>query len=88
MDEESQKSIKFSWTCASLNDAPQGYKGLRGMTIVLEVAPGELFDKISILEIKLEKIRDEVKLADGRCEYEILTGILQNKSFKPTNSPA
>ncbi|MBN4054676.1 hypothetical protein JYT87_03105 [Nitrospira defluvii] len=45
------------------------------MGIEAEISPGELFDKITILEIKLERISDEVKLANVRKEHTILTGI-------------
>jgi Family of unknown function (DUF6165) len=47
------------------------------MTIMVEIAPGELIDKITILEIKLENIRDETKLVNVRREYELLTDVLQ-----------
>jgi predicted nucleic acid-binding Zn-ribbon protein len=40
--------------------------------LLVEVAPGELIDKITILEIKLQNIKDEAKLANVRREYEIL----------------
>ena len=40
--------------------------------LMVEVAPGELIDKITILEIKLKNIKDEAKLANVRREYEIL----------------
>lgn len=42
------------------------------MMLMVEVAPGELIDKITILEIKLQNIKDEAKLANVRREYEIL----------------
>ena len=42
------------------------------MKLLVEVAPGELIDKITILEIKLQKMKDEAKLANVRREYEIL----------------
>lgn len=41
-------------------------------TILVEIAPGELIDKITILEIKAEQIRDAAKLANVRTELEIL----------------
>jgi hypothetical protein len=41
-------------------------------TILVEVAPGELIDKITILEIKTEQIRDPAKLANVRTELDIL----------------
>ncbi len=40
--------------------------------ILVEVSAGELLDKISILEIKLEKIQDPEKLKYINDEYEIL----------------
>lgn len=38
----------------------------------IEVSPGELVDKVTILAIKLEKISDPAKLANIRREYELL----------------
>ncbi len=46
------------------------------MTIMVEISPGELIDKITILEIKLDNIHDEGKLANIRGEYESLIGAL------------
>ena len=40
--------------------------------IVVEVSVGELLDKISILEIKKEKIKDPEKLTFINNEYEVL----------------
>jgi len=40
--------------------------------ILIEVSVGELLDKISILEIKKEKIKDENKLKFINNEYKIL----------------
>ena len=40
------------------------------MMLLVEVAPGELIDKITILEIKLKNIKDETKLANVRREYK------------------
>tara|TARA_B100001113_G_scaffold286899_1_gene242515 strand:- start:322 stop:711 length:390 start_codon:yes stop_codon:yes gene_type:complete len=40
--------------------------------IIVEVSIGELFDKISILEIKLEKIKDPEKLKYISDEHSIL----------------
>jgi chaperonin cofactor prefoldin len=42
------------------------------VTVSVNVAPGELIDKITILEIKLERIEDETKLANVRLEYDTL----------------
>lgn len=40
--------------------------------IMIEVAPGELIDKITILEIKLENMTDAAKLANVRHELDVL----------------
>ena len=40
--------------------------------ILSEVSAGELLDKISILEIKLEKINDKNKQVELKKEYKIL----------------
>ena len=42
-------------------------------TITVEIAPGELIDKITILEIKQERMDDVDKLANVRTEWETLT---------------
>jgi hypothetical protein len=42
------------------------------MAIKVEIAPGELVDKITILEIKLERISDPEKLKNIRVEYDLL----------------
>lgn len=39
----------------------------------IEISDGELLDKISILEIKLERITDESKLKNIEAEYAVLT---------------
>ena len=49
--------------------------------ILVEVSAGELLDKISILEIKLEKIKDLQKLKYIKDEYDILKDQL-NQSIK------
>ncbi len=41
--------------------------------ISIDVAPGELLDKMTILQIKVERIRDEAKLRNIRFELENLT---------------
>ena len=40
--------------------------------ILVEVSVGELFDKISILEIKKDKVKDEEKLKYITDEYNLL----------------
>ena len=49
--------------------------------IIVEVSIGELFDKISILEIKQEKIKDPEKLKYISDEHSILKGQL-DKNIK------
>ena len=49
--------------------------------ILSEISAGELLDKISILEIKLEKIEDKNNLKEIKKEYKILQKI-QNSSIK------
>jgi hypothetical protein len=41
-------------------------------SISVEVSPGELVDKITILEIKLKRIEDADKLANVKLEWETL----------------
>ncbi len=41
-------------------------------SVVIETAPGELLDKITILEIKAERITDEQKLRNVKVELESL----------------
>ena len=55
------------------------------MKIMVEIAPGELIDKITVLEIKLENIRDDAKLANIRREYDSLTEVLR-KEVAPTDA--
>ena len=52
--------------------------------ILSEISPGELLDKISILEIKLEMVKDENGLKEIKKEYEILKEI-ENSSIEPTS---
>ena len=47
--------------------------------ILVEVSVGELFDKISILEIKKDKIKDEEKLKYIIDEYNLLKEQMVNK---------
>jgi len=47
--------------------------------IIVEVSIGELLDKISILEIKQEKIKDPDKLKFIKTEFSILKEQLDNK---------
>ena len=49
--------------------------------IIVEVSIGELFDKISILEIKKEKVKDQEKLKYITDEHSILKSQL-DKNIK------
>ncbi len=43
------------------------------------ISPGELLDKISILEIKLDRIDDAKKRAHVKYEYDLLSSISANQ---------
>jgi hypothetical protein len=49
------------------------------VAIMVETAPGELIDRLTILEIKLENIRDERKRINVRREYELLMAVLRKE---------
>jgi len=45
----------------------------------IEVSIGEIVDKLSILQIKTEEIKDETKLNNVRAEYDYLYDIVFNE---------
>ena len=47
----------------------------RSTKVLSEISPGELLDKISILEIKLEKIKDKNSQEKIKIEYKIIKKI-------------
>ena len=49
--------------------------------VLSEISPGELLDKISILEIKLEKVKDKDRQKKIKNEYDILKKV-QNSSIE------
>ena len=51
--------------------------------LICTISPGELLDKISILEIKLEKVKDKNSQEKIKKEYKILKEI-QNSSIELT----
>ncbi len=55
--------------------------------LTIEVAAGELIDKITILEIKSERIGDRGKRQNVRSEYEGLKRVRDN-AFKPSRDLA
>ena len=55
----------------------------------IEVSNGEILDKYSILEIKLQEIKDEAKLANVRNEYDSLTAAVESiKAMNPLSVAA
>jgi len=53
-------------------------------SISVEVSPGELIDKITILEIKLEHIEDADKLANVKLDWETLSAA-RDAAIEPTD---
>ena len=47
--------------------------------LVIPISPGELIDKITILEIKRESIVNKEKLSNINLEYKVLLDTLENK---------
>ncbi|MEO1020735.1 MAG: DUF6165 family protein [Pseudomonadota bacterium] len=58
----------------------QGQRG--GVAVQVEISPGELFDKLTILEIKLNKLTDMAQLAHVEREWALLD-IARARSIKP-----
>ena len=56
---------------------------IKSKKILSEISAGELLDKISILEIKLEKIKDKTDQEEINKEYKILKEV-QNSSLEMT----
>jgi len=57
---------------------------IKSKKILSEISAGELLDKISILEIKLEKIKDKNNLDEINKEYKILRNA-QNSNIEITD---
>jgi len=51
----------------------------------IEVSNGEILDKLSIIEIKLNRIKDEKKLKNIKIEYEVLN--LAASKILPKSDP-
>tara|TARA_B100001989_G_scaffold252307_2_gene233924 strand:+ start:384 stop:785 length:402 start_codon:yes stop_codon:yes gene_type:complete len=49
--------------------------------ISIQISPGELLDKVSILEIKLEQITDSQKKSNVKIEYDLLMNIVANNNL-------
>jgi len=56
------------------------------MKISVPISVGELFDKISILEIKKIKIKDKTKLQDIKYELNALKQIITKKRLHKKNN--
>ena len=50
------------------------------MSIKIDISVGELLDKITILQIKSERIRDEAKLLNVNKEKQVLTTIWESSN--------
>jgi hypothetical protein len=53
------------------------------LSVTVRIAAGELIDKIAILEIQAERIRDPLKLANVRAELAVLTEARDRTIFDP-----
>lgn len=49
------------------------------MEILAPISPGELIDKMTILEIKLIEITDSAKVKNIQAEYDFLSGVFQKE---------
>ena len=58
---------------------------MAGEIMKIEVSPGELVDKVSILAIKLEKMQNPAKLANVRKEYDILRKCMLSADISETS---
>lgn len=54
------------------------------MNVTCEISLGELFDKVSILRIKSQKIHDAEKLVHVRKEEEMLSQLLKSLKLEKT----
>lgn len=57
------------------------------MKITCPVSLGELVDKITILEIKMERIPNQEKVELARHEHQELTNLLDSLDLKDINEP-
>ena len=56
--------------------------------ILIEIAPGELLDKMSILEIKLARMTDPAKLANVGAEFALLKAVREENVSPSTKLDA
>lgn len=53
------------------------------MNLTINVSPGELLDRLTILEIKLHRMHDPAQLANVKFEYDALAAVAAEK-IEPT----
>jgi hypothetical protein len=63
--------------CARLEDGKANLE--RPMKLFAEISAGELIDKVTILEIKRDKISDEAKRTNISREYAVLVDVLDRE---------
>jgi hypothetical protein len=56
--------------------------------LLVPISPGELVDKITILEIKSQRMSDAAKLANVRTELELLTATWRGSRFATSDIDA
>ena len=56
------------------------------MNIEIPISTGELLDKLSILEIKKDKVKDSTKLKNINHEYDLLSNLSENLKEKDEKS--
>jgi len=64
-------------------DSPS--RGHRVTEILVPISPGELIDKITILEIKSERMSDPKKVANVRLELDLLKSTWQRSDYAQTD---
>ncbi|HLR88011.1 MAG TPA: DUF6165 family protein [Wenzhouxiangella sp.] len=52
------------------------------MELLIPISPGELLDKLTILEIKLERMDSEAQLANVQREYDLLTEVWERSGSR------
>jgi hypothetical protein len=67
---------------APATSVPSRGGALPGVAIAIPGAIGELFDKITILEIKAERIADPLKLANVRNELSLLKALQASEGLR------
>jgi tetratricopeptide (TPR) repeat protein len=67
-----QEKVSMSTTVQERTSTPATTPASKAQAVAVEVAPGELIDKITILQIKSERISDPAKLVNVRHELNVL----------------